>query len=187
MIARAATLKEDTLMDSEAAELDRRIFDRIDMPELEFGVAPAGRFAGLAGLEQLLRIPSGELPAPPMARTMRQWLSVIEKGKVEFRGEPSEEFLNPMGIIHGGWTMTLLDSALGCAVHTMLKPGEVYSSLGTEVKFIRPIQTTTGQVRAVAEVVTRGQRTATASARVEDQRGRILATGATTCFIQSLK
>lgn len=141
-------------MDSDAAELDRRIFNRIEMPELEFGVAPSGRLVGLAGLEQLRRIPSGDLPAPPVAHTMRQWISALERGRVEFRGEPSEEFLNPMGIIHGGWTMTLLDSALGCAVHTMLKAGETYSSLGTEVKFVRPVLTTTGQVRAVAEVVT---------------------------------
>ena len=101
----------------------------------------------------------------------------------EFRGDPGPEYLNPMGTVHGGWAMTLLDSALGCAVHSVMERGERYASLGTEVKFLRPILPTTGQVRCIGVLISRGRRTATSEGRIEDQRGRILATGTSTCFI----
>lgn len=154
--------------------------------DIPFGTARPDQVLPLSGLEQLAALKKGALPAPTMARTMRHWISAVSPGRAEFRGEPSDAYLNPMGIVHGGWAMTLLDSALGCAVQTRLDVGETYVSLGTEVKFVRPITPKTGQVRAVAEVVTRGRRTATASAYVEDREGRILATGTTTCFIDRI-
>ena len=160
-------------------------FEERQMPDIRFGIARPGQVAALTGLQQLQNLIAGDLPAPPMARTMCQWISELDDGMAEFRGEPGEAYLNPMGLVHGGWTMSLLDSALGCSVHTVLAPGETYSSLGTEVKFIRPILSTTGQVRATAHVVTRGRRTVTASGQVQDRRGRILATGTSTCFIQN--
>ena len=158
-------------------------FEVAPFPELEFGRIPASKAAGMSGLDLLRAIPAGDLPAPSIARTMRQWIHAVDTGRAEFRGDPGEEYLNPMGVVHGGWTMTLLDSVLGCAVHTTLGAGEGYTSMGTEVKFIRPVLPTAGQVRAVAEVVSRGRRSATAQARVEDLSGRLLATGTTTCFI----
>ena len=161
-------------------------FEVRQMPDIPFGIARPEQVMALTGLQQLQNLIAGELPAPPMARTMRQWISELDEGMAEFRGEPSEAYLNPMGLVHGGWTMSLLDSALGCSVQTVLAPGETYSSLGTEVKFVRPIFSTTGQVRAAAHVVTRGRRTVTATAQVDDQQGRILATGTTTCFVQKL-
>jgi uncharacterized protein (TIGR00369 family) len=92
--------------------------------------------------------------------------------------------LNPAGIVHGGWAMTLLDSALGCAVHTTLEKGEVFVSLDTSVRFIRAITPDTGQVRCIGRIQSRGRRIATAEGRIEDQKGRVLATGTTSCFIQ---
>ncbi len=160
-------------------------FDALPFPEVPFGLARPDQVASLDGLELMARIPRGELPAPPIARTTRQWISEVAEGRVEFRGDPHPDFLNPMGLIHGGWTMTLLDSALGCAVATVLRAGQTYVSLGTEVKFIRPVMADTGQVRAIATVLSRGRRTATAEARVEDRFGRLLATGTTTCFIET--
>ena len=154
--------------------------------DIPFGLARPEQVLPLSGLEQLRALMQGALPAPTMARTMRHWISAVEPGQAEFRGDPSDAYLNPMGLVHGGWTMALLDSALGCAVQSRLDAGETFSSLGTEVKFVRPITPRTGQVRAVARVVTRGRRTATASAHVEDQSGRILATGTTTCFIEKI-
>ena len=106
-------------------------------------------------------------------------LAVIEA----VEGDAAEEYLNPMGMVHGGWTMALLDSALLCAVQTVRSAGDSYTSMGTEMKFIRPVLPTAGQLRGRAEVVTRGQRSATAQARVEDISGRLLASGTTTCFI----
>lgn len=156
------------------------------MPDVPFGIARPEQVIGLSGLDAILAIPAGMIPAPPMARTMQQWIETAEKGRAEFRGNPSQEYLNPMGLVHGGWTMALLDSAMGCAVQTILDAGETYVSLGTEVKFLRPITAKSGQVRAVGIVVDRTRQTAAAEARVEDSAGRILATGTSTCFLGRL-
>lgn len=155
------------------------------MPDVPFGIARPEQVMGLSGLEAIRAIPTGALPAPPMARTLQQWIEAAEKGHAEFRGNPSKEYLNPMGLVHGGWTMALLDSAMGCAVQTILDAGELYVSLGTEVKFLRPITAKTGQVCAIGTVIDRTRQTASAEARVEDQSGRILATGTRTCFLSS--
>lgn len=86
------------------------------MPDVPFGIARPEQVIGLSGLEAIRSIPTGALPAPPMARTLQQWIETAAKGRAEFRGNPSQEYLNPMGLVHGGWTMALLDSAMGCAV-----------------------------------------------------------------------
>lgn len=155
--------------------------------DIPFGLAKPEQVLPLTGLEQLSALMKGALPAPTMARTLRQWISAIEPGKAEFRGDPSDAYLNPMGLVHGGWTMALLDSTLGCAVQTCLAPGQTFSSLGTEVKFVRPITPRTGQVRARATVMSHGRRTATASGLIEDRSGNVLATGTTTCFIDTIR
>lgn len=157
------------------------------MPGLPFGVARPEQLIGLSGLEAIRAISTGALPAPPMAQTMQQWIEVADTGHAEFRGNPSKEYLNPMGLVHGGWTMALLDSAMGCAVQTILGVEETYVSLGTEVKFLRPITAEAGQVRAIGKVIDRTRQTASVDARVEDQTGRILATGTSTCFLMSAK
>lgn len=162
---------------------DEAVFDPVPMPDVRFGMARPEDVGPLTGIEQLRSIPAGLVPAPTMARSMRQWIHAVEEGRVEFRGDPGPEYLNPMGTVHGGWAMTLLDSALGCAIHSVMERGERYASLGTEVKFLRPILPTTGQVRCIGVLVSRGRRTATSEGRIEDQRGRILATGTSTCFI----
>lgn len=161
------------------------IFTQSVMPEVPFGIARPELVIGLSGLEAIRAIPTGDLPAPPMAQTLQQWIEVADTGHAEFRGNPSNAYLNPMGLVHGGWTMALLDSAMGCAVQTILDQGEMYVSLGTEVKFLRPITVETGQVRAIGTVIDRTRQTALAEARVEDQSGRILATGTSTCFLRS--
>jgi len=153
------------------------------MPEVPFGLARPEEVAGMNGLDMIRAIPTGRLPAPPIARTFKQWIEHAEHGLAEFRGEPEAAYLNPMGLIHGGWTMAILDSAKGCAVQTILAPGDAYVSLGTEVKFMRPVTLKTGQVRAIGRVIDRTRQTASAEARLEDTRGRILATGTSTCFI----
>ncbi len=160
-------------------------FAPTEMPDVPFGIAAPEQVIGLSGLEAIRAISTSDLPAPPMARTLQQWIEVADKGRSEFRGNPSEEYLNPMGLVHGGWTMALLDSAMGCAVQTILSAGEMYVSLGTEVKFLRPITAKTGQVRAIGTVIDRTRQTASAEARVEDQSGRILATGTSTCFLNT--
>ena len=81
----------------------------------------------------------------------------LEEGRAVFEGEPGEEHYNPIGVVHGGYAATLLDSALGCAVHTTLPAGVGYTTLGLEVKYVRPITRDTGRVRCEAEVLHRGR------------------------------
>ncbi|MDJ0933483.1 PaaI family thioesterase [Breoghania sp.] len=137
--------------------------DTLDRPEavpmsaLEYGLADPREVGALTGLELLQAFVGKRLPAPPIAGTMHQWISEVEEGSITFLGDPDPRYLNPMGLIHGGWTMALIDSSLGCAVQTTLARGESFVSLGTEVKFIRPVLVDTGQVRCRAEVQSRGK------------------------------
>jgi uncharacterized protein (TIGR00369 family) len=147
-------------------------------------VPSAAAGATMGGLEYLTAIVDGELPPPPMAVTMRMQPVELGEGRVVFEGEPGEEHYNPIGIVHGGYAATLLDSALGSAVHTLLPPGVAYASLGLEVKYVRPLTRETGRVVCEAEVVYRGRRQATAEARlIAAESGKLLAHGTTTCLI----
>ena len=145
------------------------------------------RGAGLSGLEYLEAIASGEIPPPPIAVLMRMGPTEIAKGRAVFEGSPGEEHYNPIGSVHGGYASTLLDSALGCAVQTTLPAGAIYSTLSLEVKLVRPITRDTGTVRVEAEVVHRGRRQSTATARLTSAAtGKLLAHGSTTCLITEL-
>lgn len=163
------------------------MFQPTPIPEYNVGLADMTDVLTRSGLDLMQGILDGRTPAPSMARTMTQWIHEVGEGTVEFRGDPTADVLNPAGIVHGGWAMTLLDSALGCAVHTMLDTGEGYVSLDTSVRFVRAITAKTGQVRCIGRVQTRGRRIATAEGVIEDQQGRILATGTTSCFIQKIE
>ena len=111
----------------------------------------------MAGLDYVRAVQSGELPPPPIAVVMNFRIAELDDGRAVFVGEPGEEHYNPIGVVHGGYASTLLDSALGCAVHTTLPAGVGYTSQTLEVKYLRPITRDTGAVRAEAEVVHRGQ------------------------------
>ncbi len=114
--------------------------------------------AAMSGLEFMKAVGSGELPPPPIMATMGISGAEVEEGKAIFRGEAGEYLYNPIGVVHGGFAMTILDSALGCAVHTTLAVGERYTSLETKVNFVRPITSETGPVRCEAVVIYRGGR-----------------------------
>ncbi len=138
----------------------------------------------MAGLDYVRAIQSGELPPPPIAVVMNYSIAELEEGRAVFEGEPGEEHYNPIGVVHGGYASTILDSALGCAVHTTLPAGAGYTSQTLEVKYLRPITRETGVVRCEAEVVHRGRRSATAEARlVAAETGKLLATATSTCLI----
>lgn len=104
-------------------------------------------------------------------------------GKAVFEGYPSEVHYNPIGTVHGGYASTLLDSALGCAVHTTLPAGMGYTTLELKVNFVKAITAATGRVRVEGNVLSSGKRVATAEARLTDPEGRLLAHGSTTCLI----
>ncbi len=146
------------------------------------GAAAAG--AGLAGIEHVRALASGDLPPPPIAVLFRIAPVEVDEGRVVFEGEPGEDHYNPIGTVHGGYAAALLDSAIGCAVHTTLPAGARYSTQTLEAKFVRPITDRTGPVRCEAEVLYRGRRQATAEARLYDVAGRkLLAHGTGTCLI----
>jgi uncharacterized protein (TIGR00369 family) len=149
-------------------------------------VPTAAAGATMTGLEYMNAVVEAELPPPPIAVVMRLRPLEIEEGRVVFEGEPGEEHYNPIGVVHGGYAATLLDSALGCAVHTTLPAGVAYTSLGLEAKFLRPITRDTGHVVCEARVVHRGRRQATAEATLMTaDGGKVLATGTSTCMILS--
>ena len=138
----------------------------------------------MAGIDYMRAIVEGEVPAPPIAVTMRFGPVEVEEGRAVFSGEPGEEHYNPIGVVHGGYAATLLDSALGCAVHTTLPAGVGYTSLGLEAKYVRPITRDTGRVICEANVVYRGRRQATSEAVLTAaDSGKVLAHGTATCMI----
>jgi uncharacterized protein (TIGR00369 family) len=144
----------------------------------------AAKGARMAGLDYMRALMAGELPPPPIAVLLRMAPVEVEYGQAVFEGEPDEELYNPIGVVHGGYAATLLDSAMGCAVHTTLPAGAAYTTLTLETKFVRPITRETKTVRAEARVVHRGRRHATADARLVDgESGKLLAQGTTTCMI----
>jgi uncharacterized protein (TIGR00369 family) len=140
--------------------------------------------AELSGVEFFDAIGAGELPPPPIAVLMRMEPVEWSPGHAVFEGEPGEEHYNPIGVVHGGYASTLLDTVLGCAVHTTLPVGGAYTTVGLELKFVRPITRDTGRVRAEADVVHRGRRQATAEARLTSvATGKLLAHATTTCMV----
>jgi uncharacterized protein (TIGR00369 family) len=121
---------------------------------------------------------------PPMAELLGFELGEVSDGRAVFRATPGPQHYNPIGVVHGGLAMTLLDSALGCAVHTTLAAGTAYTSLETKVNFVRPISTETGPIICEGTVVHRGRTVATAEGRViAEATGKVLAHGTSTCLV----
>ena len=139
--------------------------------------------AEMAGINYMRAIVAGEVPPPPIAVLMRMQPIEVEEGRAVFAGEPGEEHYNPIGVVHGGYASTLLDSAMGCAVHTTLPAGSGYTTQTIEVKLVRPITRDSGTLRCEAEVMHRGRRQATVAARLLSADGRLLAHGTSTCMI----
>jgi len=152
-------------------------------PERTFASAPLADAARPTGLESLQKMFSGEVPPPPMARTLNFRISEVEEGRVEFRGLPTADHLNAMGVVHGGWTATILDSALGCVVMSMLKPGEAYTTAEFKVNIVRPVTMGLGEVICEARILHRGRTIATAEGYLRDSKGKLLAHGTETCAI----
>lgn len=137
----------------------------------------------LSGLEFLQKIGSGELPLVPAGATTNILPVAVGEGWAEFEMQPEEWHYNPIGSVHGGMLAGLLDSALGCAVHTKLAAGTVYTSLDLNIKFTRAANLDSGLLHCRAEVVTIGRRTATAEGRIVDSHGRVVAHAITTCLL----
>jgi len=147
-------------------------------------------FAGLAharelsGLEALRAMIDGKLPGPPIASLMNMRLVEADEGRAVFEADPAEEHYNPIGVVHGGFALTLLDSALGCAIHTTLPVGAIYGTIDVHARLVRAITKDTGTVRCEATVVNISRTLGTSEARLIDRAGNLLATGTTACAIR---
>jgi uncharacterized protein (TIGR00369 family) len=140
----------------------------------------------VTGLEVLRAIAAGELPGAPIAELLGFEPVEAEEGRVVFAAVPRPEHYNPLGTVHGGLAATMLDSAMGCAVHSTLPAGVGYTTLELKVNFTRPITSETGRILCEGTVVHRGGRVATAEGRVyAEAGGKLLAHGTTTCLILS--
>ena len=135
------------------------------------------------GLSFLRGIIAGTNPAPPFADAMDFELAEADEGRVVFVGTPSPRFFNPLGTIHGGWTATILDSAMACAAHATLKPGEGYTTLEMKLNYVRPVMPDSGPVRCEGKLIHRGNTVVTTEGKLVDARGKLLAHGTETCLV----
>lgn len=151
------------------------------------GVSRPEQVAGKTGLELMQAMLRGELPYSPIAQTLDFQLMEVDEGTAIFQGIPGPKHLNPMGGIHGGWYATLLDSALGCAVHTMMPAGRAYTTAELSVNLVRAIGPNTSRVRAIGKVIHCGRQLATAEARLVGPDGILYAHATTTCLVFEMK
>jgi uncharacterized protein (TIGR00369 family) len=148
-----------------------------------YGIVEPAILAELDGLTFIQRMAAGELPGPSMAQTLNFWIDTVEKGRVVFCGEPKAGFFNPLGTVHGGWCATLLDSCMGCAVHSTLGKGVGFTTIEIKTNFVRALTLESGIVSAEGKVTHTGRRIALAEGRITDAQGRLVATGSTSCLI----
>jgi uncharacterized protein (TIGR00369 family) len=152
-------------------------------PKTEYGVTSTDVMASMAGLDFVRAIFAGKLPTPPIMQTIEPFDCTAEPGVVVLHSTPGFRHYNPIGSVHGGYAATLLDSAMGLAVHTMLPAGTGYTTLEFKISFIKGMTEDTGPVRSEGRTLNVGRRTATAEARITDAKGRLLAHATTTCLV----
>jgi uncharacterized protein (TIGR00369 family) len=145
-----------------------------------YGVAEPREIAQLTGKQILQAIIDGNLPHPPISQTLTFWLVEIGDGFAVFEGEPGAHLLNPMGTVHGGWAMTLIDSAAGCAGYSLIPAGAGFRTVETKANLSRSITSDSGRVRAEAHVVSQTHQIISTEARVTSRDGRVLAHGTST-------
>lgn len=145
------------------------------------GLAKAGRAqSGRAFLDSML---AGSIPHPPICHLMGFTFDEIEDGRVAMSFTPHESQYNPIGTVHGGAISTVLDSVMGCAVHSLLPKGRGYTTLELKVNMLRPVRTETGPMRATGRVLHLGRQTAMAEGSLFDAAGKLYAQATTTCLV----
>jgi uncharacterized protein (TIGR00369 family) len=137
----------------------------------------------LSGLEFFRRMIAGEVTPPPLVALLGLKLVEAEPGRVTFVGVARDEFYNGMGVAHGGFAATMLDSALGCAINTMMPAGRVFTTIDLQIHYTRALRKEAGELRCTATVVHVGSRTATSEGRIVDAAGKVYAHGTTTCML----
>jgi uncharacterized protein (TIGR00369 family) len=147
------------------------------------GVVPMDVIMARSGLEFLNDMVEGKLPQPPMCATLGFYLAEVAQGYAVFEGLPEFRHYNPIGTVHGGFTATLLDSALGCAIFSTMAKGEAWTTLELKLNLVRPITKDTGLLRAEGRIIHRGRTVATSEGAVKDRAGKLYAHASTTCMI----
>jgi uncharacterized protein (TIGR00369 family) len=147
------------------------------------GVCGLDVLKSMSGLDFLRAILEARLPYPPICETLDFSFVRIDRGEIDLIGEPRHGFYNPIGTVHGGWAATLLDSCMGCAVHSMLAAGQGYTTVEIKVNYARPISTATGPMRGEGRCLTFGARVATAEGKLLGHDGKLYAHGTTTCLV----
>ena len=148
-----------------------------------FGVVPIEQARTMDGMTLFTGLLEGRFPAPPIGKTLGFRISEVEFGRVAFEYTPVFAHYNPIGTVHGGIAATLLDSVMGCCIHTMLKAGVGYTTVEIKVNYMRAMTDRTGPVKAEGKVINVGSRIATSEGRLYDSAGKLLAHGTTTCLI----
>jgi uncharacterized protein (TIGR00369 family) len=154
---------------------------------MAFGVLQFDKIAHLDGLSVLKGMIAGDYPDAPIAELLDFSITEAEEGRVVFQGTPKAAFRNPLGTVHAGWSATLMDSALACAVYSSIKPGEGYTTIEFKINCVRPVLADMGVVTCEALLLHRGRTIATSEAYLRDAKGRLLAHGTETCAIFPLK
>jgi uncharacterized protein (TIGR00369 family) len=147
------------------------------------GLANPADIAGLTGLQQMQAMLDGRLPYPHIAQTLDFSLVDVGEGRAVFQGQPQLKHYNPLGTVHGGWYATLLDSAVGCAVHTAMPVGRAYTTAELSVNIVRAASHKSGPLRAIGTVVHAGRQLATAEGRIVGPDGKLYAHATTTCLV----
>jgi uncharacterized protein (TIGR00369 family) len=147
------------------------------------GVIDREKLRTMSGMEMFAAIARGDLPRPMIGGIMNMLPIAFEPGRFVFQGTPAIEHYNPLGVVHGGFAATMLDSCVGCAVHTMLPAGSGYTTLELKVNYIRAMTDKTGPVRAEGRTLSVGRQAAVAEGRLTDSSGKLLAFATTTCLV----
>ena len=150
------------------------------------GVARPEDIEGMTGLEVMHAMIGGRIPYAAIAKTLNFTVVEVSPGVAIFQGEPLAEHLNPLGTIHGGWAATMLDSALGCSVHTLMPAGRGYTTAELGVNYVKGLTPKVQRVRAIGKVIHCGRQLATAEARLVGPDGTLYAHATTTCLVFEL-
>jgi uncharacterized protein (TIGR00369 family) len=161
----------------------RDVRARVTQAGARAGAVPGEAARAMDGLSIMQAMLAGRFPYPPITETLDFFLVEVDRGRAVFQGTPQTMHLNPMGTVHGGWYATLLDSAVGCAVQTMLAPGQAYTTAELSVKLVRGARLDGGPLRAIGTVLHCGRQLATAEGKIVDADGKLYAHATTTCLV----
>lgn len=153
------------------------------MADAGYGVVPIEQARTMDGLTLFKGLLEGKFPAPPIGKALGFRVSEVEFGRVAFAYTPVFDHYNPLGTVHGGIAATLLDSVMGCCIHTTLKAGIGYTTVEIKVNYVRAMTDRTGPVTAEGKIINVGSRIATSEGRLTDASGKLLAHGTTTCLV----